>query len=132
MLLPKVFALVLALAVLATSLWMIVLGGRFQEVERRAYAGDRRPWWFVAAALAFLALYGLALYGFVTAPERGWAAWLLVVAIPVGVALKGALVVFNPKGQATVTAIEGDAAWRKLALSRLVLVPLFLALAYYA
>ena len=132
MLLPKVFALVLALAVLATSVWMMALGGRFQEVERRAYGGDRRPWWFVAAALAFLALYGLALWGFVTAPERSWAAWLLVVAIPVGVALKGALVVFNPKGQAKVTAIEGDAAWRKLALTRLALVPLFLLLAYYA
>jgi hypothetical protein len=132
MLLPKMFALVLALAVLGTSLWMIVLGGRFQEVERRAYAGDRRPWWFVAAALAFVALYALTLFGFVTAPERSWAAWLLVVVIPVGVALKGALVVFNPKGQAAVTAIAGDAAWRKVALSRLALVPVFLVLAYYA
>lgn len=38
----------------------------------------------------------------------------------------------NPKGQAVVTSIEGDAAWRRIALSRVVLVPVFLLLAFFA
>jgi len=132
MVLVQAFALLLALAVLATSVLIYVMGGRFQAVEARAYAGERRPWWFVAALVAYAALYLAALTAFVLAPERSWAAWVLMVVIPVAAALKGGLVLFNPKGQAVVTAIEGDAAWRRIALSRAVLIPLFVALAYYA
>jgi hypothetical protein len=132
MVVVKAFAVLLAVAVLATSVLMYVMGGRFQAVEARAYAGERRPWWFLAALVVYAALYLAALAAFVTAPERSWAAWALVVVIPVAAALKGSLVLFNRKGQAVVTAIEGDAAWRRIALSRAVLVPLFVALAYYA
>jgi hypothetical protein len=132
MMLAKAFAALLAVAVLGTSVWMYAMGGRFQAVEARAYAGARRPWWFVAVLVGYVVLYLAALAAFVVAPERSWAAWALIVVIPVAAALKGALVVFNRKGQAVVTAIEGDAAWRRIALSRVVLVPLFLLLAYYA
>ena len=57
---------------------------------------------------------------------------LLMVVIPVGAVLKSALVILNPKGRAAVSAIEGDRAWRQVALTRAVLVPVFLVLAYYA
>jgi hypothetical protein len=132
MVLVKAFATVLAVAVLVTSVLMYVMAGRFQAVEARVYGGARRPWWFVAALLAYAALYVGALAAFVMAPERSWAAWALMVVIPIAAALKGGLVLFNRKGQAVVTAIEGDAAWRRIALSRAVLVPLFVVLAYYA
>jgi hypothetical protein len=132
MMLAKAFAALLALAVLGTSAWMYAMGGRFQEVEARAYAGSRRPWWFVLALVLYAVLYLAALAAFVAAPERSWAAWVLIVVIPVAGALKGALVVFNRRGQRVVTSIEGDTAWRRIALSRVVLVPLFLLLAYYA
>jgi hypothetical protein len=132
MMLAKAFAALLALAVLGTSVWMYVAGGRFQAVEARAYAGARRPWWFVLALVAYALLYLAALAAFVAAPERSWAAWVLIVVIPVVAVLKGALVVFNRRGQTVVTSTEGDAAWRRIALSRVVLVPLFLLLAYYA
>lgn len=82
--------------------------------------------------MAYAALYLAALIAFVLAPERSWAAWALMVVIPVAAALKAGLVLLNPKGQAVVTAIEGDAAWRRIALSRAVLVPVFVALAFYA
>ncbi len=132
MVLVQAFAALLAVAVLATSVLMYVMGGRFQAIEARAYGGARRPWWFVAALVAYATLYLAALVAFVMAPERSWAAWLLMVVIPVAAALKGALVLLNPKGQAVVTSIEGDAAWRRIALSRAVLVPFFVLLAYYA
>jgi hypothetical protein len=132
MMVPKVFALVLASAVLLTSVMIYVMGGRFQAVEERAYGGDRRPWWFSLGLVAFAALYVAALVGFATAPERTWAAWVLMVVIPVGAALKAGLVILNPSGRAKVIAIEGDRAWRRVALTRAVLVPVFLLLAYYA
>jgi hypothetical protein len=132
MMLVKAFAALLAVAVLVTSVLMYVMGGRFQAVEARAYAGARRPWWFTLALVAYAALYLAALAAFVMSPERSWAAWALIVVIPVAAALKGALVLFNPKGQAVVTSIEGDAAWRRIALSRAVLVPVFVLLAFYA
>ncbi len=130
--LTKGFALVLAAAVLATSVMIFAMGGRFQLVEAKAYAGDRRPWWFSLGLVAFAALYVAALIGFVTAPDRTWAGWVLMVVIPVGAALKAGLVILNPKGRATVSAIEGDRAWRRIALARAVLVPVFLVLAYFA
>ena len=40
--------------------------------------------------------------------------------------------ILNPQGRATVTAIAGDQAWRRVALTRAVLVPVFLVLAYFA
>ena len=132
MLEPRVFGLVLAAAVLGTSILIFVMGGRFQEVEKQAYTKEHRPWWFYLGGLAFLGLYVATLAGFVVAPDRSWAAWALVVIIPVGAVLKGSLVIFNKAGQRKVTSIEGDEAWRKVALARLILLPVLLALAYYA
>ena len=129
--LPQVFALVLATAVLATSILMFVMGARFQKVEQAAYSGERRPWWFILGMIAIAAMYFAALAGFVVTPEKTWAGWVLMVVIPVGAALKGGLVILNKKGQQAVTSIEGDAAWRKIALARGVLFPVFLLLAYF-
>ena len=129
--LPLVFALVLATAVLATSILIFVMGARFQKVEQAAYSGERRPWWFILGLIVFLALYVAALAGFIVTPEKTWAGWVLMVVIPAGVAIKGGLVTLNKKGQQAVTSIEGDAAWRKIAAARAVLVPVFLVLAYF-
>lgn len=76
-------------------------------------------------------LYLAALVTFISSPERSVASWILMVVIPVGAGLKLAPVVLNPKGQVKVTSIEGADDWRKIALARTVLVPIFLALAYF-
>ncbi|TVR57753.1 MAG: hypothetical protein EA426_11500 [Spirochaetaceae bacterium] len=131
MMFPRVFALVLATAVLVTSILIFVMGARFQKVEQAAYSGARRPWWFIMGLIVFAALYIVALVGFIGSAEKTWAGWVLMVVIPVGAALKGGLVILNKKGQQVVTSIEGDAAWRKIALARAVLLPIFLVLAYY-
>ena len=129
--LPVVFALASATAVLATSILIFVMGARFQKVEQAAYSGERRPWWFILGLIVFAALYVAALAGFVATPEKTWAGWVLMVVIPVGAALKGGLVILNKKGQQAVTSIEGEAAWRRIALARAVLVPVFLVLAFF-
>jgi hypothetical protein len=131
MLLPKIFALMIAGAILATSILIFVLGAKFRQVELAAYAGKRKPWWFIAAMAVYIVFYLLALFAFITSPERSAAAWMLMVVIPVGVCLKLALVILNPKGQAVVTSIEGTDNWRRIAVARSVLVPIFLALAYF-
>jgi quinol-cytochrome oxidoreductase complex cytochrome b subunit len=132
MLMPKVFGLILAAAVLGTSIMIFVMGARFQQVEQAAYAGKRRPWWFYLGGAVFAVLYIITLAGFIAGPDKTWAGWVLVVVIPVGAVLKGSLVIFNKEGQKKVTSIEGDAAWRKIALTRVILAPLFLVLAYFA
>jgi hypothetical protein len=131
MLLPGIFALMIAGAVLSTSILMFVMGAKFRNVELAAYSGKRKPWWFIAGMAAYIILFIAALISFITAPERSVAAWILMVVIPVGAGLKLALVVLNPKGQAKVTSIEGADDWRKIALARSVLVPIFVALAYF-
>jgi hypothetical protein len=118
-------------AVLATSILMFVLGAKFRNVELAAYAGKRKPWWFVAGMAGYIVLYIAALMSFIGAAERNAAAWILIVVIPVGAGLKLALVVLNPKGQAKVTSIESANDWRKIAMARFVLVPIFLVLAYF-
>ena len=132
MLLPKIFAITLAVAVLGTSVLIAVMGGRFQNVEKAVYLGEKRPWWFYLAIAVYAIFYLATLISFIMSPDKSWAAWVLVVFIPVGAALKGALIIFNKEGQKKVTSIEGDQAWRKVALSRLILLPIFIALAYYA
>jgi len=42
-----------------------------------------------------------------------------MVVIPLGWALKAALVIFNPQGRQAVSAIAGDQNWRTVALARL-------------
>ncbi len=132
MLLPTIFGLSLALAVLATSILIMVMGGRFQKVEQAAYAGERRPWWFYLSMVVYAVLYTATLISFIMSPDKTWAAWVLVVIIPVGAALKGSLIIFNKEGRKKVTSIEGDKNWRKIALARLALLPVFLVLAYFA
>lgn len=128
----KVFAITMAIALAVTSAWIYHAGERFADVERRAYGEDRRPWWFVAAALTVVGLYALALFGFVTAQDRTWAAWVLMVVLPVGALGKGALVTWNPAGRRAVTQIAGNRAWRRISLARLPLAVVFLLLALLA
>jgi hypothetical protein len=42
-----------------------------------------------------------------------------MLVIPLGWAAKAALVTLNPRGRQAVSAIAGDAAWRRIALARL-------------
>jgi len=132
MLIPKIFGITLALAVIGTSILIGVMGGRFQKVEQVVYSGEKRPWWFYFSMVLYAVFYTVVLVSFINHPDKTWAGWMLVVIIPVGAVLKGALIIFNKKGQKKVTSIEGDKDWRKIALARLVLAPLFLLLAYFA
>ncbi len=132
MVLTKLFGLVIVLALVVTSIMIAFMGGRFQKVEQAAYSGVKRPWWFYLSAVLYTVFYLAALVSFIISPDKTWAGWVLVVVIPVAAALKGSLVVFNKKGQEKVTSIEGDENWRKIALARLIFVPLFLVLVFYA
>lgn len=128
----QLFGYFLAFAALFTSLAMALLGARWQAVEQSAYAGQRRPWWFVLISILLVGLYLAALVTFIGAPEKTWAGWLLMVVIPVGWGLKAALVIFNPKGRQAVSAIEGDQNWRKVALARLPIAILLAVLTWFA
>ena len=119
-----------AFAALA-SVVMFAMGGKFQNIEANAYAGKKRPWWFVAISIILIMAYGYVVFNFVQL-EKTWASWALVVLLPVGWALKAAMVVFNPKGRATVSAISGDSAWRKVALARFPIAIILSVLAFYA
>ena len=114
----KLFGYLLAFAALLTSLAMAWMGGRWQAIEASAYGGKRRPWWFYVLSLVLVGLYLLALLDFIEA-EKNLAAWLLMIIIPAGWALKSALVIFNPRGRQAVSSLQGDQNWRKVALARL-------------
>ncbi|GEM_PF-536820 len=128
----KLFGYFLALAVLLTSMAMALMGARWQAVEQSAYAGQRRPWWFVAASLLLIGFYLFALYHFINAAPKTWAGWLLMVILPIGWGLKAALVIFNPQGRLGISAIEGDQNWRKVALARLPAALLLAVLTWFA
>lgn len=132
MLYVKIFGYFLASAALLTSLAMALMGARWQAVEQSAYAGERRPWWFVAASALLIGFYLFALYHFAIAAPKTWAGWLLMVILPLGWGLKAALVVFNPQGRAAVSAIAGDQNWRKVALARLPIALLLGILTWFA
>ncbi len=125
----KLFGYFLASAALFASLAMAIMGGRWQGLEKAAYGGERRPWWFVALSILLIALYVLAWISFISS-EKNWAGWLLMVVISVIWALKGALLVFNPKGRQAVSNLEGDQNWRKVALARFP-IPIILGLLTY-
>lgn len=128
----KLFGYFLASAAFFTSLAMALMGARWQAVEQSAYASERRPWWFVTASVLLIGFYLFALYHFIGAAPKTWAGWLLMVILPLGWGLKAALVVFNPKGRAAVSAIEGDQNWRKVALARLPIALLLGVLTWFA
>ena len=128
----QLFGYFLAFAALLTSLAMALMGARWQAVEQSAYAGKSRPWWFILISILLVGLYLAALVTFIGEPEKTWAGWLLMVVIPIGWGLKAALVVFNPQGRATVSAIAGDQNWRKVALARLPIALLLGILTWFA
>lgn len=128
----KIFGYLLASAALFTSLAMALMGGRWQAVERSAYAGQRRPPWFIALSVLLVGLYLVALAAFIGSAEKTWAGWLLMVVLPAGWGLKAALVVFNPQGRQTVSAIAGDRNWRAVALARLPIALLLGVLTWFA
>ncbi len=128
----KLFGYFLASAAVFTSAAMALMGARWQAVEQSAYAGERRPWWFILISILLLGLYLAALVAFIRAPEKTWAGWLLMVVIPVGWGLKGALVIFNTKGRQIVSAIEGDRNWVKIAMARLPIAILLSILTWLA
>jgi len=122
------FGYILALGIVATSLAMIALGGRWQAIEASAYSGERRPWWFWVLSTLLIVFYLAALVVFLTG-EKSIAGWILMVLIPVGWVIKGGLVIFNAKGRQTVSSVTGDANWVKIGLLRL---PVALGLAVLA
>jgi len=127
----KFFGLILAAGVAATSLAMLVMKGKWQAVEAAGYGGDKRPWWFYLISVLLIGFYGWAVVDFIGAPKN-WANWVLVIIIPLGWIIKGALLVFNPKGRQTISNITGDQSWVKIALARLPIAAVLGALAYLA
>lgn len=127
----KMFGTFLTVAALLASLAIAFMGGRWQAVEMAAYGGKRRPWWFIVLSILLIALYALALVSFI-GDQKNWAGWLLMVVIPLGWGLKGALLVFNPKGRQAVSTLEGDQNWRKVALARLPIAIILGILTYLA
>lgn len=127
----KMFGTFLTVVALLASLAIAFMGGRWQAVEMAAYGGKRRPWWFIVLSILLIALYALALVSFI-GDQKNWAGWLLMVVIPLGWGLKGALLVFNPKGRQAVSTLEGDQNWRKVALARLPIAIILGILTYLA
>jgi hypothetical protein len=130
--LMQAFGFALAGGVLFTSLAMAAMGGRWQRVEVAAYGSEGRPWWFWLGSAAVIALYLAALASFITAADRTWAGWILMVVIPLGWGIKAALLTFNSKGRRAVTSISGDTAWVKVAAARLPIALVLALLSVYA
>jgi uncharacterized membrane-anchored protein len=131
MLIVNVFGFTLAAGALLTSIAMITMGEKWQNVERRAYAGNKRPWWFVLVSILLIAFYIAALINF-WASEKTIAGLILMIIIPIGWGLKAILIVLNPSGRQKVSAISGDKAWIKIGLARLPIAVILFILALFA
>lgn len=129
--LVQVYGYFMATIAALASVVMFIMGGKFQQIEASAYAGKKRPWWFVLISVVLILAYGAVLYNFIQL-DKTWASWVLVVLLPVGWGLKAMIVIFNPKGRKTVSAISGDSAWRKVALARFPSAVILAVLAYFA
>lgn len=129
--LVRVFGWALSGGVLATSAAMAIMGERWQRVEAAAYGEERRPRWFWALSAGVIGLYLAALASFIRG-ARTRAGWVLMVAIPLGWAIKGGLVVFSPAGRQRASSISGTRSWRRVALARLPIAALLAALARFA
>lgn len=116
--LVKIFGLVLAAGAFGISLAMMIMGGRWQRIEMAGYGGVRRPWWFYAISLGLIGFYVIALVSFIGG-EKTWGGWGVMVFIPVVWAIKGIVLVFNPKGRKVVSSILGNEGWIKVGLARL-------------
>lgn len=127
----KFFGIILAAGVAGTSLAMLVMKGKWQAVEAAGYSGEKRPWWFYLVSVLLIGFYGWVVVDFIDAPKN-WANWVLVILIPLGWVIKGALLVFNPKGRQAISNISGDQSWVKIALARLPIAAVLGALAYFA
>lgn len=125
------FGYSIALAVVGTSLAMIILGEKWQRIEQSAYAADKRPIWFIVLSIMVILWYCVTLYSFVMGPKT-IAGWMMVVIIPLGWAAKASLVTFNSKGRQVVSAISGRDSWVKVGLARLPVAIIFAVLAFLA
>lgn len=127
----KLFGYALAAGIVFTSLAMIILGARFQMIEASVYTGKQRPWWFWLIAIFVFGLYVGALIHFIGGVKT-WAGWALVVLLPLGWAIKAALVIFNPKGRQAVSSISGDQSWIMVGLTRLPIAIFLAILSWFA
>ena len=123
----EIFGYSLAALALATSLGMIAMGRRWQELEAAAYGGARRPAWFRLSAAVLVLVWALALRDFALM-EPNWAGLALIVGVPVIWTFKAGLLVFNSKGRKAVSAINTDAGWRRIGLARLPIAAVLAAL----
>lgn len=128
----NIFGFTLAALLLLTSLGMIIMQGRWQQIEAAGYrSGAGLSWWMIALAIGLVLLYSASVIQFIDA-EKTTAGWILILLVPVGWALKAVLVVFNPQGRAALSNISGDANWIKVGLARLPLALVLGVLAYFA
>jgi hypothetical protein len=127
----KLFGFWLAGGVVLTSLAIAWFGVRWQRIEALVYAGEKRPGWFWLVSLLVVGLYLAAPVTFFSGPKT-WAGWLLMLVIPMGWLLKAGLVILNPQGRQKVSAIEGDQAWKRVALARLPAALILGLLAWFA
>lgn len=127
----KVFGYLISAAVVGTSIAMMVMGEKWQKIESSAYSGDKRPKWFIGLSIITLAIYVLALLGFING-DKSISGWVLAVLFPIGWITKGLLVIFNKKGREKVSSIGTDSAWIKIGLSRIPAAIIISLLAYYS
>jgi len=128
----NIFGFTLAALLLLTSLGMIIMQGKWQQIEAAGYrSGEGLSWWMIVLAIGLVVLYAASFIQFIGA-EKTTAGWILILLVPIGWALKAVLVVFNPQGRAALSNISGDANWIKVGIARMPLALVLGILAYLA